>query len=581
MGPRWAQPLAMMIAAVAASAVVVSPPLTGPVDPAGGQVVRFTDLAVGEGQTSAVAPMAAADDSSFTVRVAGGTAVPVRVANPGQVVMGTLTVLDPVGAGHTRVYPCAEGRPEASTSNYPAGGRIANFVTVKADANGYVCFFSAASTHLLWDQAVETTALAAHQPVRLLNTVAEPAAMKANSTRRVKVAAPNQTVVGNLTVVRAAGSGTVLVYPCAEGPLTGPATPFTVGSTIASGLMVKADAKGEVCFFTTASTHLLWDQSAETSVLTAKQPQRLLDTRGQRLPAAGATLRVKVAAGRQTVAGKLTAMLTGGLGYLTPYGCADGRPAASVTAYTAGQTVSTYTVVRTDAKGELCIYTSAPAHVLWDQNVVTTAISAHAPVRTLETRPRTESSRYAFAGLAAGAPVRWNPCVPAVRVAVNWGTQAPEQANLLTALKRVRDATGIPLVLAGATSTVPRYNNSFGFIGAPANTDVVLAFTQPGGTDLLTGKEYGAGGFINDPNGQRIRRGFVVIDEKLLAKQGQAARVALYMHELGHVVGLDHMSADTTQVMHPYLGKSNTSGAWGNGDVSGLRRVGLGAGCLP
>ena len=573
----------MMVAAVAASAVVVSPPLGGPVDPAGGQVVRFTDLAVGDGTapTSAVAPMAAADDSSFTVRVAGGTAVPVRVANPGQVVMGTLTVLDPVGAGHTRVYPCAEGRPEASTSNYRAGGRIANFVTVKADANGYVCFYSTASAHLLWDQVVETNAVAAHKPVRLLNTVAEPAPLKANSTRRVKVAAPGQTVVGNLTVVRAAGSGTALVYPCAEGPLAGPATPFTIGSTMANGLMVKADAKGEVCFFTSAATHLLWDQSVETSVLTAKQPQRLLDTRGQRLPSAGATLRIKAAAGRQTVAGTLTAMLTGGMGYLTPYGCADGRPAASVTAYTAGQTVSTYAVVRTDAKGDLCIYTSAPAHVLWDQNVVTTAITAHAPVRKLETRPRTESSRYAFAGLAAGGPVRWNPCVPAVRVAVNWGTQAAEQANVLTALQRVRDATGVPLVLSGTSSTVPRFSNSFGFVGAPANTDVLLAFTQPGATDLLTGKEYGSGGFVNDANGQRIRRGFVVIDQKLLAKQGQAARVALYMHELAHVVGLDHTGADATQVMHPTLGKGNTSGSWGNGDVSGLRQVGLGAGCLP
>jgi hypothetical protein len=109
----------------------------------------------------------------------------------------------------------------------------------------------------------------------------------------------------------------------------------------------------------------------------------------------------------------------------------------------------------------------------------------------------------------------------------------------------------------------------------------VVAFTKPGTTDLLADKELGEGGFLNDPTSPRIRRGFVVIDQQQLGKQKQNARIALYMHELAHVMGLDHVASDATQVMHPTLNAANTSGAWGAGDVSGLRRVGLGAGCLP
>jgi len=50
------------------------------------------------------------------------------------------------------------------------------------------------------------------------------------------------------------------------------------------------------------------------------------------------------------------------------------------------------------------------------------------------------------------------------------------------------------------------------------------------------------------------------------------------MHELGHVVGLDH-STMTDQVMFPGTGGGRTT--WGQGDLAGLQRVGRPAGCLP
>lgn len=530
--------------------------------------------------SAAVVPSAAVGDSSFSVKVAADSAVPLRAGSPGQTVMGTLTVLEPAAAGHTRVYPCAGGRPDASSSNYVAGVPASNFVAVKTDANGFICFYSSATVHLTWDQELETTAVAAHQPTRRVNTPATGAPLAANAVLRVRAGAPRQTIIGNLTVVRAEGNGSVTAYPCADGRPTSVTTTFKVGQTVAAGVMVPADVNGDVCLATTANTHLTWDQSAETSLLKTTKPVRKLDTRSGKLPPAGSVVKVKAATGRQTVAGTVTSMLSGAAGAVTAYPCADGRPATTDLVFAAGQTTSGFTLVPADAKGEVCFYTTAPTHLLWDQVLTTTAVTAHKATRILDTRPRPATGPYAVALTSGGAPVRWNPCVPALRVYVNWGTQAAEKANLQTAITRVSDATGIPIVVQGTTAVVPRTGNSYGVRGAPATADVIVAFSQPGATDLLTGKEYGVGGYLTDAKGAVIRKGFVLVDQKQLAKQTANQRIAMYMHEWGHVMGLQHPSSDPTQVMYGGMHAGNSTGIWGNGDVVGLRRVGLGSGCL-
>jgi hypothetical protein len=51
------------------------------------------------------------------------------------------------------------------------------------------------------------------------------------------------------------------------------------------------------------------------------------------------------------------------------------------------------------------------------------------------------------------------------------------------------------------------------------------------------------------------------------------------MHELGHVVGLDHPHrGGRQQIMYPVLTRKPAH--WGRGDLAGLRRVGAGGGCL-
>jgi hypothetical protein len=84
-------------------------------------------------------------------------------------VFGNLTVDQPDGGGFTTAYPCADGRPNSSNSNYVSGQTIPNFAAVRADANGDICIYTTASAHLLWDQVATTTAITAANATRLLD----------------------------------------------------------------------------------------------------------------------------------------------------------------------------------------------------------------------------------------------------------------------------------------------------------------------------------------------------------------------------------------------------------------------------
>ena len=64
----------------------------------------------------------------------------------------------------------ADGRPNASNSNYVPDQTIPNFAVVRADANGDVCFYTTAAAHLIWDQVAVTTAITATNANRLLDT---------------------------------------------------------------------------------------------------------------------------------------------------------------------------------------------------------------------------------------------------------------------------------------------------------------------------------------------------------------------------------------------------------------------------
>lgn len=185
---------------------------------------------------------------------------------------------------------------------------------------------------------------------------------------------------------------------------------------------------------------------------------------------------------------------------------------------------------------------------------------------------------------ADGTPVRWDPCRP-VELAVNPAGAYPGfERDLRVALATVATATGLELTRVADTTEVAgserRLASSDGQRWAP----VLVAFGPPGTGGLeLRGHDRGiAVPVAVGPSGDRsFVTGQVVLnaerDDLSAGFQDRAySWGATLLHELGHLVGLDHVD-DPSELMATYPG----SGAvrFGPGDLEGLAAVGAAGGC--
>ncbi len=164
----------------------------------------------------------------------------------------------------------------------------------------------------------------------------------------------------------------------------------------------------------------------------------------------------------------------------------------------------------------------------------------------------------------------------AVHYSIN-AAKAPAggEADLQEAIRRVGSATGINFVYDGPTTAVPNNGDN--------STATVIAWAAPGESNMLGSGAAGVGGASGvSSNGYiRLTKGFVVIDSTRNVAAGFGGGVtqgALLMHELGHMVGLDH-SGDQAQIMYPTV-TNRTPGDWGAGDRNGLTRLGATNGCF-
>ncbi|MCU1677466.1 MAG: hypothetical protein JWM93_2224 [Frankiales bacterium] len=204
---------------------------------------------------------------------------------------------------------------------------------------------------------------------------------------------------------------------------------------------------------------------------------------------------------------------------------------------------------------------------------------------------------YSLHKTADGTVVRWNPCAP-IHYRVNTRYAAPGAlADVKAAVARVHAATGIAFVYDGATTVIPQSTYGSGYnpnSGAPA-PPVVIAWakhgTGAGTSNLLTGGKVvargGATAMSWTDSSRTVHKlravtGLVVVDTAYNTRPGGflttsgGTRGGILLHEIGHVMGLMHVS-DTTQEMNPYV---ISRAAYGNGDRAGLAKLGAPAGCL-
>jgi hypothetical protein len=199
----------------------------------------------------------------------------------------------------------------------------------------------------------------------------------------------------------------------------------------------------------------------------------------------------------------------------------------------------------------------------------------------------TVSSAYKFSSLLDGQPVRWDPCT-----AIHWRSSTARGPVggldvLKAAVAKIAATTGTTWVYDGATTTAP----STGYLPKSPNSGdrpVLLGWTDAASSDLLAGRPKQVLGMTrtvwfgtDDGKGHRVAatRGAAVALDRTdkLPLRGALSWSTTVLHELGHVMGLDHPT-DGRQLMAATLPAKATD--LQAGDRVGLGRIGKAAGCV-
>lgn len=215
------------------------------------------------------------------------------------------------------------------------------------------------------------------------------------------------------------------------------------------------------------------------------------------------------------------------------------------------------------------------------------AATSPEPLGTPPALTETGPHRFVATQPDTAEPVTYDPCRP-IPVVISART-APADGDALVreALDIIGTATGLSFVVEGPTDEAssterPAFQpGRYGDRWAP----VLIAWSDPGETLQLAGNVSGLGGSIlvhSAEHPDTYVTGLVTLDGPQLAEiasrpGGRDQVLSTIVHELAHLVGLDHVD-DPSQLMHPH-GRSSVTTLQA-GDRAGLARLGQGP-CLP
>jgi hypothetical protein len=203
----------------------------------------------------------------------------------------------------------------------------------------------------------------------------------------------------------------------------------------------------------------------------------------------------------------------------------------------------------------------------------TTGVVYAGPSDVGEVREAPGGGSYAFLQTQGDdVPVGYDPCEP-VRLVVN-DRLAPVDGDavLARAVAEVREASGLDLRVVGRTDDPPFADDDVqeGPDGWPP---VQVSWTDADEVEDLGGRVAGLGGstWLDEDGSRRYVTGEVALDAPDVTDGGRGGAVAtaVLMHELAHVLGLDHVD-DRGELMHP----SSDRTAWGPGDQYALAALG-------
>lgn len=226
--------------------------------------------------------------------------------------------------------------------------------------------------------------------------------------------------------------------------------------------------------------------------------------------------------------------------------------------------------------------------------------SSDAPLGTPPPLPAASGVNAFISSYDDRSPVTWDPCRP-IHYVVNPARQPLQGDRLIReAVERASVATGLHFVDDGITDETwtkrraafqeARYGDRWAPVLIVWSNGTTIAELAPvlstASTDDAPSSRNpaGIGGPITmgmDKSAQAHVSGQIALDVEdlspMLAVPGGFDRVrAVIMHELGHVIGLDHVE-DPTQIMNSLAGDVTE---WGPGDLRGLHALATGE-CHP
>ena len=320
-----------------------------------------------------------------TTGVGDRTITRVAIPNPTAVdaVALNLTTVDPRTTGFLTAFDCEGPVPLISNHNFVRDEVVAHSAIVPVGDTGEVCIFNSAGTNLVVDITGRFAAdakLGDAGQSRLVDTRDRRSRQPAQTPLVVDVIDGDATpspVALTVTAVDAAGTGWMRAAPCDSASTTSTVN-MSGPSPIPNVAVVMPGADGTICITPSVDSHIVVDRFVSFSSshsLDGLTPKRILDTRdgaGERLAAAGSLVLdaadLEVAAGTTGVMVNLTATKALAPGFLTAYPCAGGRPATSNLNFVPGATVANFVLVEPDVDGDVCVFSSAPVHVVVDVN---------------------------------------------------------------------------------------------------------------------------------------------------------------------------------------------------------------------
>jgi hypothetical protein len=192
--------------------------------------------------------------------------------------------------------------------------------------------------------------------------------------------------------------------------------------------------------------------------------------------------------------------------------------------------------------------------------------------------------RIAHLDPSSGDPVRFDPCTKVHYVVNRLDAPYDFVADVTAAFEATQAATGIHFVFDGYTDELFSEHRPYLQPGRYGRRWAPILITWVRGDSGLFSEHgigLGGGGYAANADGHLVYvTGIIALnaDEQLDPGFGVGETWGkAILHELGHVIGLGHVSS-TAQVMNPNL--VSTPAIWGPGDRAGLRELGVLAGCL-